>query len=97
MSDKKRPVVVFDTHRGIYFGYMVEEFNAGRSVVLEGFRHCFEFRTEAAKGSYSLVTHGPGRGSKIGPPCPRVTVHDVAKVCECTAVAAEGWEAATWD
>ena len=93
----KKYVVVFDTHRGIYFGRLARTFNEGRSVVLEGFRHCYYYAsTPEARGNFGLATHGPGSGSKIGPPVPKVTVHDVSKVCECTAQAVKRFEVATW-
>ena len=40
-TKKQRPVVIFDTHRGVYFGYLVSVTNQGSTVKLTGARHCF--------------------------------------------------------
>ena len=96
-AKKKKPVVAFDIHRGIYFGYLVKTENQGRTVTLDKARHCFTFPvTEAGhKGVYGLATVGPGEGAKIGPPV-TMTVHDVSKWVDCTPKAVKRWLAAKW-
>lgn len=94
---KNRAVLVLDTHRGIYFGYLVSTTNAGRTVTLEGARHCFYFPAAETgnKGVYGLATVGPAKGAKIGPRV-TMTVHDVSKVVDCTPDAVTAWEKAEW-
>lgn len=93
----KKAVVVFDTHRGIYFGHLVSTTNAGRTVKLEMARHCFYFPTPDAgnRGVYSLATVGPCEGAKIGPEV-TMTVHDVSNVVECTDKATKRWKQIVW-
>ena len=92
----KRPVLVTDTHRGIYFGYLVKHDIPNRTVKLEGMRHCFYYTlTDANEGTYGLATSGPAKGSKIGP-CVNATIHDVSKVVDCSVSAVDRWESATW-
>jgi len=93
----KRAVMILDTHRGIYFGYLVKTSNAGRTVTLEGARHCFYFPVAKAghKGVYGLATVGPRKDAKIGPRV-NMDVHDVAKIIDCTDKAIKAWEGASW-
>ena len=99
MSTKKtkKPVVVFDIHRGIYFGYLVKHDLDRKTVRLKGGRHCFYFPIAEAghKGVYGLATVGPGEGSKVGPSV-TMTVHDVSKVVDCEPRAVKMWEKARW-
>lgn len=97
MPTKKKAVVVFDTHRGIYFGYLVKTENAGRTVTLKNARHCFYFPIAEAghRGVYGLATVGPGEGSRVGPKV-TMTVHDVSKVVNCEPQAVKLWEKAQW-
>ncbi len=91
-----RAVVVTDTHRGICFGYLRETKHDGKTVVLEGMRHCFYYAVHTGhQGINGLATGGPAKGSQIGPRC-TATINDVAKVIECTPEAIARWEAAGW-
>ena len=96
-AKKKKPVLVLDTHRGIYFGYLVKTENNGRTVTLEGMRHCYYYPVAEAgnKGVYGLATVGPAKGAKIGPPV-TATIHDVSKWVDCTKEAVKRWKAAKW-
>lgn len=92
----KRPVLVTDTHRGIYFGHLVKELEGGNAVLLEGARHCFSYVClDDHNGVYGLATGGPGPGSYVGP---RVSmkIRDVATIVNCTAEAVIRWEDASW-
>jgi len=91
-------VLVTDVHRGVYFGYLVEERDDGHTVKLEQMRHVFYMETTGDpenSGVYSLATIGPQEGSKLGPPVTAI-VHHVAKVVEVQEEAREKAEAATW-
>lgn len=95
---KKKPVVVFDCHRGIYFGYLKKVDEKLKTVTLENARHCYYFgvpRDETQRGAYSLASYGPAGDSKIGP---RVTmqIFDISKIVDCTKEAVARWEAAKW-
>ena len=97
MSSKKhKPVVILDTHRGIYFGYLVSVRENGNAVKLENARHCYYFRHAANDyGVYSLASSGPASGSKIGPRV-NMIVRDVSKIIDCSPVATKKWESASW-
>ncbi len=96
-TQSPRPVLVTDIHRGIYFGYLLE-FKEDIGVVrLENARHCWYFNCAGGEqsGPYSLATHGPEEGSKIGPPC-TMTIRDVSKVVDVSRRAAERWVSLGW-
>ena len=94
--DPRRPVLILDTHRGIYFGYLVDEQNAGRTVVVENARHCFTYGVHPGhEGTYGLASGGPVKGSRIGPRWSG-KIHDVSKVIDCTPAAVERWESSEW-
>jgi hypothetical protein len=96
MASKKRAVLVTDSHRGIYFGYLVRTLEGGNAVRLERARHCYYYALNSEhRGTFGLASGGPGDGSKVGP---RVTmlVRDVVTVADCEPAAVKRWEAATW-
>lgn len=96
MTKKLNPVLILDTHRGIYFGYLksVKE----TIVKLVNARHCFYYSAgpENQKGTYSLATIGPQKGSKIGPRV-NLTIMDVCKIVDCTEQAVKQWESGKWE
>ena len=88
--------LVLDTHRGIYFGDVVEVDHDRHICRMENARHCYYFpRPDGDKGTYSLATVGPQNGAKVGPPV-TMTVYDVAKIIDATPVAIEAWKSAKW-
>jgi len=98
MAVKKKPVLILDSHRGIYFGYLASRTSEGKTVRLTRARHCFYFvakQQDGESGVYSLATAGPQSGSKIGPRV-TMTVNDVTKIIDCSSEAVERWESATW-
>lgn len=94
---EKPPVMVFDIHRGVYFGYLVEHDIDRKMVRLEGAKHCFYYPAAKTgpKGVYGLAIVGPGEKAKVGPAV-NMIVHDISKVVECTTEAHEAWKVATW-
>jgi hypothetical protein len=94
---EKKAVVIFDSHRGICFGYLEKITNAGKTVKLSGARHCFYFVEPPSgnKGVFSLGTIGPQDGSKISPRV-TVTINDVTSIVECTQDAVVQWEKIVW-
>jgi len=98
-NTEKKPVVIFDDSRGIYFGYLVEliERNPLPAVKLERARHCYyqQHVNDNSRGNYGLATEGPGNRSKIGPPV-TMTVYGVKKIVDCSKAAEKRWLEATW-
>lgn len=96
---KKRPVMILDKHRGIYFGYLVKKIDKGDTFTakLENARHCFQYGAgpNEQKGTYSLASYGPTDDSHIGPRI-NMTVFGCVKEIEITPEALERWEKATW-
>lgn len=95
----KQKVLVFDKHRGIYWGVLSEILENNNTVYLTNARHCFYFgvRTENPdhKGVYSLATLGPTENSKIGPQV-NLYIRDVSKIVECSSEANIAWEQRKW-
>jgi len=97
-SDEKRPVLVLDKHRGIYFGYLVERMENGNAAKLVRARHCFYFSVNPDVnhlGVYGLATLGPAKGSKIGPRVD-LEIRDISKIVDCEEAAIKAWEKAEW-
>lgn len=95
---KLNNVLILDTHRGIYFGELVEIFNEGKSVRLKNMRHVFYFASHSdstSSGVYALATIGCADGSRIGPPVD-CTINDVSKIVEASDAAAKKFESAKW-
>ncbi len=94
---KEKPVLVLDKQRGVHFGYLVREMENGNAVQLKNMRNCFYWvaRSDHNKGVYSLASHGPVDGSKVGP---RVNgkIRDVSKIIDVTDEAVKKWEEAIW-
>ena len=89
-------VVVTDTHRGVVAGVLKSRSEDGNEAELESARHCFSWSRNAdAPGLFGLATHGPVKGSLVGPDV-HLIVRDVSKILECTAAAEERWRSATW-
>jgi len=94
----KTPVLVTDSHRGIYFGWLVAASEDLSSVQLEGMRHCYSYAVPAQdgeRGCYSLATVGPAPGSRVGPPVTAI-VRDVVTITDVSPEAVEAWRVATW-
>ena len=88
-----RKVVVTTKHRGVFFGSLVSR--DGTDVVLENARVCV-YWSKDTKGFVGLAGTGPGDGSRISPPAPKIELVDVTAVLECSPEAADKWEAGKW-
>jgi hypothetical protein len=97
MPKTRKPVLILDKYRGIYFGYLQSTANDGHTVKLTGARHCCCYPVAEAghKGVYGLATVGPAAGAKIGPRV-TMTVHGVVKIVDCEDAAVERWEKVSW-
>jgi len=88
-SDK--PVIVTTAHRGVFFGRLSpDQDENATTLVLTGCRNAI--RWEGRRGFLGLASHGPENGSRIGSTAPRVRLHDVTSVSECTPEATKVWE-----
>ena len=97
-KNEKRAVLVTDIHRGVYFGYLVEELEGGKAVVLENARHAWYWRVDASNhpGIYGLTSGGPAKGSKIGARF-NGKIRDVSKIIDVKPEAVARWESQGWD
>lgn len=87
----QKAVLVTTQHRGVFYGRLEngQEENA-RSLVLIGCRNAIYWAGK--RGFLGLASHGPESGSKVGTAAPRVVLHDVTSVTDCTDEAAKKWE-----
>ena len=92
---QRRPVLVTTAHRGVFFGYLVDEVEAGEgysTVTLEGARCAIRWST--TKGFLELADVGPNSNSKIGALAPRIVLRKVTSLADCSETAAAAWERA---
>ncbi len=91
-------VVITDTHRGVAAGVLVSRSADGNEAELKDARHCFNWKRNSdpdAQGIFGLASHGPEKGSYVGPEVHAI-VRDVSKILECTTAAEKRWRAAKW-
>jgi hypothetical protein len=90
---KKKAVVVTTEFRGVFFGYLDKgaDENAKDLVLLDA--RCAIYWS-GARGFMGLASHGPESGSKIGSKAPRVLLHGITSVSDCTPDAEKAWT--TW-
>lgn len=87
-----RYVVVTTAHRGVFFGRLAAgQVGNESALTLEGCRNVIQWK--GGKGFLSLPATGPAAGSKIGATAPRVLLHAVTSVSECSPAAAAAFEA----
>lgn len=85
-------MIVTTAQRGVFYGRL-EAGQTGResSLVLCGCRNVIQWR--GGKGFLSLSSDGPAAGSKLGATAPRVLLHNVTSVSDCSDKAAAACEA----
>jgi hypothetical protein len=89
-----KPVIVTTLHRGVFFGHLSDDQDeASKVLILTNCRNAI--RWVGRYGFVGLAGRGPEKGSRIGAPAPRVMLHDVTSVSDCTEAAAEKWE--SWE
>jgi hypothetical protein len=88
----ERAVLVTTAHRGVFFGYATD--TDGATIKLRAARNCLYWDSKV-KGFLGLASTGPVGQCRIGPPAD-VELRDITCVAECTAAAAQAWEAAPW-
>jgi hypothetical protein len=94
MANKKKEtkaVIITTQHRGVFFGDLEKGTEESRTVTLTGARNAIYWAT--TNGFIELAQVGPNSKSKVGSVAPRIVLHDVTSVTECTASAAAAWRA----
>jgi hypothetical protein len=91
-SKKQNPtsVLVTTSHRGVFWGWLEKTSEDGRTLTLAGARNAIYWAT--TKGFIELAQTGPNKNSKIGAVAPRIVLHDVTSVTECSETATKAWE-----
>jgi hypothetical protein len=87
---KERNVLVTTSHRGVFFGRLVEE--NGTIVDLADARMALHWST--TKGVLELAEVGPNERSTIGAVAPSARLHGVTGVFDVTPEAAQRWRRA---
>lgn len=95
MSDNPWPrdVLVTTEYRGIFFGRLRDDDNYNRDarhIILHKVRNVI--RLEGRRGFLGLAAHGPEDGSLVGSGAPRVELHGVTSVADCTGEAVAAFE-----
>jgi hypothetical protein len=92
---KKSAVLVTTVHRGVFFGYMNGEEDAGKTVTITDARNCIYWSPDV-KGFLGLAASGPSSGCRVGPKVPSLKLLDVTSVAAVSPEAAEKWEKHPW-
>ena len=97
-------VIVTTTNRGVYFGlcdrpaYDAKSAEEQSVIVLTQMRHVYSWESHGGKedGISALATLGPAKGSRVGPPVPRITIRNVQNVIDVAEAALAVWERSSW-
>ncbi len=90
---ERKPVLVTTQHRGVFFGFIDPATESDKSLTLTDCRCCISWAASIG-GFLGLVSVGPNRDCKIGKQAPRVVLHDITSVSDCTEEAVKAWQAA---
>ena len=85
-----KPALVTTAHRGVFVGILNDgdyEMDAKR-IALNDVRNVIYW--SGSRGFLGIASHGPEDGSRLGAMAPRIQLHDVTSVVDCTA---EAWKA----
>ena len=84
------PVLVTTNFRGVFFGWLPKKADrAARTLTLKNCRNAIYWAGSA--GFLGLASTGPEKTSRIGATAPRVLLHEVTSVTECSDEAAKVW------
>lgn len=86
-----KPVIVTTEHRGVFFGFLARGTEEARTITLTSARNAIYWAT--TRGFVELAQVGPNKSSRVGAVAPRIVLHDVTSVTECTDAAAAAWRA----
>lgn len=88
-----RPVIVFTSHRGVFFGQSSDPIDA-KFATVSGVRNCI-FWHSSVGGVLGLAQSGPNGQCRIGKKSDGpIGLQDVTGIIECTPEAAAAWESA---
>ena len=91
---KEIPVVVTTERRLVAFGYADPKEIEKKSFWLRSLRPCL-FWPKGTSGFTGLAEIGPPADARVGGRSPRILLHDITSVQECTPAAVAAWEAAS--
>ena len=91
MKKQIKAVLVTTAHRGVFYGRLAAgQDENDRTLVLEDCRNVIYWQGPA--GFLGLAAEGPAEGSRIGAAAPRVRLHDITSLTDCTEAAAARFE-----
>ncbi len=94
--EKGTPVLITTEHRGVFFGYVLED-RYPEYVHLERARNVFKWSAKI-KGFLGLAEVGPTKECQVTTtPPPDSKFGDVTSVTRCSEKAVKAFEAAKWD
>lgn len=94
-AGKKRAVVVTTEHRGVFFGYVVNDKKSPAEIELSEARMCV-YWSVATRGVLGLAAKGPQKGCRITGAIPKMTAYKVTAVLDCAPEAVTAWESGAW-
>lgn len=94
VTSEEKLVVVLTDMKEIFCGWTMDP-KADR-IDLRSARQAVYYSADT-HGLLGLATDGPAKGSRIGPTATKMEIRHPANVIECSAKAAEAWEAAEWE
>ncbi len=97
MATKKlveRAVVVSTANRGIFVGYTTDA--AGADVVRLVRARMIVYYTAETRGFMGIASRGVGKGSRVSPAVPAITLRNVTAVVDASEAAVAAWEAEPW-
>jgi len=92
---EKKAVVVTTEHRGVFFGYVLDDSKAPAQITLSRARNCVYWAANV-RGFLGLATSGPLEGSRVGPAAAEFVIYKLTSVVTCTPEAVDAWERASW-
>lgn len=96
MKVSERPVIVTTVHRGVFFGYLGNDYQRGDAVLdLKRARNVIYWPKEN-RGFMGLAERGPQKGARIGPAVETIELRDITSVIVCSDGVAEKFEAVSW-
>lgn len=90
-----KPVLVTTEHRGVFFGYVVDDSQVPIKIDLKDVRNCISWAA-SVKGVLGLAATGPNNDCRIGPKVPAASLWKITAVFDCSAEAVTKWENGPW-
>jgi hypothetical protein len=93
-KEQERAVVVTTQHRGVFVGYTTDA-DDSEIVRLTRARMVVYYSRET-RSVVGLASSGPGAGSRVSHPVPRIALRNITAVIDATPEAAAAWERGPW-